>query len=488
MRVLDCMRIAVRPAFPAACLVALCTGCGPRAHMKVLINMIDQQEKFFREEVVPGFESRSRTEIEVIGLESIDRIAPGLDSAGQEVGLVKVPFGKSASLVRKGLIKPLDSFLTPEQLREFNDIYLLTSLGKTDGKQYYIPRKFETRIMVYRRSKLEEALGLWRELKDSIDRAVKEFNGYGLPATYLLEEDPNRWDFYDVFVAGWVWAHTAYDGRRTGRVAHRGKRYSGTSLRVIDRVFQCGGDSASVLSVQGDPVVDALHWEAVYAAGGIYNERMWKEGWSGMGVWEGFKQGEVFLSFMTQLDCFFIHGTGRDGLEGYLDNSDDMGVAVMPAGCSVELDGKGNVLRKGARSITTGGWWWGIPARTPDPLRSYRLARHITSAENQLQGCSRFGMVPVRKDILGDLSMMFGGGWITRVYEVSLRQLMHNGRTVVPSHPAFDDVSLLYLDMWYDIVVDRGWSPGGGAPDRSFIQAMVDGVYRRKLRKIMASG
>jgi ABC-type glycerol-3-phosphate transport system substrate-binding protein len=271
-------------------------------------------------------------------------------------------------------------------------------------------------------------------------------------------------------------------------VAHRGKRYSGTSLRVIDRVFQCGGDSASVLSVQGDPVVDALHWEAVYAAGGIYNERMWKEGWSGMGVWEGFKQGEVFLSFMTQLDCFFIHGTGRDGLEGYLDNSDDMGVAVMPAGCSVELDGKGNVLRKGARSITTGGWWWGIPAHTPDPLRSYRLARHITSAENQLQGCSRFGMVPVRKDILSDLSMMFGGGWITRVYEVSLRQLMHNGRTVVPSHPAFDDVSLLYLDMWYDIVVDRGWSPGGGAPDRSFIQAMVDGVYRRKLRKIMASG
>jgi ABC-type glycerol-3-phosphate transport system substrate-binding protein len=464
---------------------AIALRCAPSSRMQVLIHMIDAQENYFTNEVLPAFGDAKNYEMAVIHYESVDSIDAELGEHAGRVALVKVPFDKGWSLVSEGLIKPLNSFLADEDLREFHDTYLLTSLGKRDGKQYYIPRKLETRIMVYRKSKVAEAVALWRKHREAINEALKKYNGYGLPATYLMEEDPNEWDYFDVFAAGWIWAHTPYGGRTAPRVAHRGKRYSGTALRVIDRVYQCGGDSAAVLSMTGDAVVDAFHWEAVYAAEGIYSERMWKEEWSGVGVWEGFKDGDVFLSFMTQLDCFFIHGTGRDGLDGYLKDPADMGVAAMPQGGSVELDDEGSVVRPGVRAITTGGWWWGIPHDAPEPKASYELARHITSTKNQVQGCSRFGMIPVRKDILSDISMLFGGGWITNVYDVSLKQLMHNKYTVLPYNPNFDSIRNLYLDAWFEIVVNRQWAGMGDIPNRDYIGNLLEGKYAQAVKQYL---
>ncbi|MBD3314574.1 MAG: extracellular solute-binding protein [Chitinivibrionales bacterium] len=459
--------------------------CAPSGRMSVLIHMIDAQEAYFSGELLPTFGKEKEYAMEVVHYEDVDSIDAELERYEGEIALVKVPFDKAWSLVSKGLIKPLGSVLTDKELRDLHDTYLLTSLGGIEGKQYYIPRKLETRIMVYRKSKVAEAIAAWGKHVEAIGEDLKKYNGYGLPASYVLEEDPNKWDFYDVFVVGWVWAHTSYDGETVGRVAHRGKRYSGTALRVIDRVYQCGGDSADVLDMTGEAVVDAFHWEAVYASAGIYNERMWKEAWSGVGVWRGFKDGGVFLSFMTQLDCFFIHGTGRDGLDGYLDDPDDMGVAVMPRGVSLELDAEGNVVRRGVRAITTGGWWWGIPHDTPNPRASYELARHITDMENQVQGCSRFGMIPVRKEILNDISVLFGGGWITNVYDVSLKQLMNNKYTVLPYNPDFDDIRNLYLDAWFEIVAQGQGAAAEKIPDREHIKSILESKYAEAAKQYL---
>jgi ABC-type glycerol-3-phosphate transport system substrate-binding protein len=469
----------------AALLVA---GCAPSTSMTALIHMIEPQERYFRAEVIEPFNRRRRADIDVAHYAAIDSLGETLRQRRGEAGLVKTPFDKAWSLVDQGLIMPLNDILTPDEMREFDDIYLLTSLGAKDGKIYYTPRKFETRIMVYRKSKVAEAMAVWRKRRDEISESLAPFNGYGLPATYVLEEEPGEWDYFDIYTLGWIWAHTPVDGEAAPRIAHRGKRYSGTALRIIDRVYQCGGDSAAVLSMRSPAVTDAYHWEAAYAAGGIYTPRMWEEAWSGSGVWSGFAQGAVYLSFMTQLDCFFIHGTGRDGLEGYLDDPDDMGVAPMPAGCSLELDAHGEPLRRGSRAITTGGWWWGIPAGTPDPRASYELARHITSAENQIAGCSRFGMIPVRKDILDDMSMLFGGGWISEVYAVSFKQLMHNKYTVLPSHPRFDAVRNAYLDAWFDIVAEKNWSDGGEAPSREYIARLLTEQYGAAVQRLIARG
>jgi len=471
-------------------LLTLCflfvAGCAAPRHSKILVQMIKAQEEYFGSEIIRGFDKENNAVTQVVHYDNTGEIKNELVKYPRQVSLVKIPFDKSQSLVHDNQLLPLDSFLTEEELKEFRQTFLLTSLGESSGKQYLIPRKYETRIMVYCKSKVADALAVWRTYRDSVSNELRKMNGYGLPATYILEDDPNKWDFYDVYVVGWIWAHTPYNGKFKGRIAHRGKRYSGTSQRIIDRIFECKGDSSQVLTMKGDAVTDALTWEAMYAVS-VYNKRMWEEAWSGTDIWKGFRDGEVFLAFMTQLDCFFIHGTGQDGLDGYLKDPADMGVATMPQGCSATLDKNGTVEREGCKAVTTGGWWWGIPFDSPNPRFSYQLARYITSTKSQLKDCSRFGMIPVRKDILSDMSMLFGEGWITEIYETSFKQLMHNGSAVLPANSNIDKIGNLYLDAWYDIVVGRNWSDRGAFPQWDYIHKILETKYVPQAARILGN-
>ena len=452
--------------------------------MRVLISMMADQEAYFKNEVAPAFEKKVPSQVEVLHYGSTDSLEYYLRQNAKTISLVKVPFGKAAPLMQKGLFAPLDGFLSTEELKQFKDTYLLTTLGSYNGKPCLVPRKFETRLMVYCKSKVADAVASWRTWKDSLDSAVARYNGYGLPATYLLESDPNEWDYYDIFVVGWIWSHTLYNGSVQPRIGHRGKQYSGTSQRVIDRIYQLGGDSADVLHMRGDAVVEAIYWESIYTAGRVYNDSMWTEGWSGADIWKQFASEEVFLSFMTQLDCFFLHGTGMDNLDGYMTRPDDMGVATMPRACNVMLDSTGIPVH-GSKAITTGGWWWGIPADAPDPALSFKLASFITATTSQIQECTRFGMIPVRKDILGDMSMMFGGGWISDVYEVSFKQLVENGYTVLPASAGFDKVNTLYLKLIDEVVVRRNWAAEGTVPKRDYIQNLISTAYNPAVERVL---
>jgi hypothetical protein len=461
-------------------------GCAAPRQQKILVQMIQAQEEYFSGEIIPGFNKQYKAAIQVVHYDNAAELGSELAKYPGRIALVKIPFDKTAALLSNDRLLPIDAVVGERELRDFRQTFVLTSLGARDGRQFLIPRKFETRIMVYCKSKVADALAVWRSYRDSINADLKAMNGYGLPATYILEDDPNKWDFFDVYVVGWIWAHTPYRGMLHGRIAHRGKRYSGTSQRIIDRIFQCKGDSAQVMTMKGDAVADAFMWEAAYAASS-YNERMWKEAWSGADIWKGFRDNEVFLAFMTQIDCFFIHGTGQDGLDGYIQNPADMGVALMPQGCSIILDGNGAVAREGRRTVTTGGWWWGIPKDAPDPKLSYQLARYITGTKNQINDCSRFGMIPVRKDILGDMSLLFGGGWVTEVYETSFRQLMNNGSTILPVTINTDRIGNLYLDAWYDIVVNKNWSDRGAFPQWDYVRRVLESKYAPQAAKILGT-
>ena len=311
------MKTTMYLRFAGALLALTIGGCTAPKQSEILIKMLKAQEEYFAREIIPGFDRENHAKTSVVHYENTADLEGEMTRHAGRAAIVKIPFEKSKALIRQNFLKPLDSFLTDDEMKEFRSSYMLTSLGMYGGKQYLIPRKFETRIMVYCKSRVADAISRWRTYKDAINEDMKKINGYGLPATYVLEDDPNKWDFFDVYVVGWIWAHTPYDGKTVPRIGHRGKRYSGTSLRIIDRVFQCAGDSTQVLTMNGDAVTDAFMWEAVYAHS-VYNKRMWDEAWSGTEIWKAFRDGDVFLAFMTQVDCFFIHGTGTDGLDGYL--------------------------------------------------------------------------------------------------------------------------------------------------------------------------
>lgn len=468
----------------AATAVAIAVACcAPKPALRLIVSMQEEQEAYYRDELVPAFEKTYPSVVEVVHYDDADSLESILRQDPGTISLIKVPFEKAGPLMRSGVLMPLDSVLDKDELRAFDDTYLMTSLGSFDNRRYLIPQRFGTHIMVYRKSRVADVTDSWRNFRDTISTLLKNCNGYGLPATYLLEDDPQKWDYYDIFVLGWIWSHMLYEGRVHPRVAHSGKHYSGTFHRMIDRITQLGGDSAAVMAMEGDAVIDAVYWEALYTANNVYNGKMWSEQWSGQDILRRFGAGELFLTFMTQSECFSLYGADNDSSGGRMSDPDDVGVATMPLGCSFDLDTNG-IPRYGTKAVTTNGWWWAIPAGTPDRRLSYRLASFITSAAVQIQECSRFGMIPVRKDILGDMTMLFSGGWIGNMYDASFRQMVLNGYTVIPGSPDFTGVGRLYLDILDEVVAAKGWAPVQGAnPQRQYIIDVVAGTYQPKIAR-----
>jgi len=131
-----------------------------------------------------------------------------------------------------------------------------------------------------------------------------------------------------------------------------------------------------------------------------------------------------------------------------------MGLALVPKAVSFELDTAGKPSTEGTRSISTGGWWWGIPVSSPNPKLAYEFARFITSKSNQALECSKFGMIPVRKDILLKLPEVFPEGWVGDIFKTSVDQVAANNLSTVPLIKQYTQVAQNLIDAWYTLCVE----------------------------------
>jgi len=346
-------------------------------------------------------------------------------------------------------------------MAEYLDIAL--DLGKVDGTLYYIPRKLETNTLLYLKSKVADAVANWKPLEADINAMFKAENGFGLPTGYNLEADPNEWDWYDLAVVGYYWSNTEIDGTKEARIAHRGKKYNGTQTELVTKMYQAGATEEDILAMNTAPIVEAFKWEELFVDNGLYNSGMWEEEWSGGGIWKAMAAGKVYLAFMHQIDAFSIHGGTDPSMTGYLVDPDDMGLAIMPKGVSLELK-DGEPVTEGVHGSQIGGWWWGIPTSTPDAALSYELARFITNEENHTAECSTFGMMPVRKDIMENIDGTFSEQWIREVFDVAQAQLAADVKPM-PTNANWPEIGNLYLEAWYDIAVDKSTSDVQGILD-----------------------
>ena len=467
-------------------LLAVAGACAAEGKLSIVTCMVKPQLLFFENEIIEPYARENHLTIEVINIPEIEDIE-GFLRKRKNAALCMVPFGKAWSFVDKEIVQAVTPALSEQEERVFNEEYILTWLGKKGNDQYFLPRKYETRIMVYRKSKVAAALDVWKtgeSLRDSVNSLVGKVNGTGLPRGYALEADPAEWDFFDVLVIGMVWKSMS-GSKMAGRIGHRAKHYSGTALRIIDRVYQCGGDSLTMLAMNGDAVIDAFTWEAVYASFGVYNSDMMKNRWSGSDLWAEFAHELIYLSFLTQIDCFFVHGNGDVRMAGALQSPQDLGFATMPKGCSIECRKDSTLKRTGTKAITNGGWWWAVPASCKDVRRSFKLFEHITSRENQLRECPTFGMIPVRSDVLKNDLLLVKSGWISDVFRTSYMQVKINNNFVVPAQGEFDAVSTLYLDAWKAIVCGGKWGEKRkNFPDRDFIGNYLGERYVSRANKI----
>ena len=431
----------------------------PKTEMTVLIRMMDIQDLWFREKM-KEFEKQENTKLNVVTFDKVEDVKRMIElefkSGEKRIGLVKTAYEMVYPLAREGYLTSLKEIVDSAQLKIDLSEYLPLALdiGTIDGEVFYIPRKLETYLLFYLKSKVEDVLNNWEKDREVIGGMLKKVNGYGLPRDYILEKDPNRWDFYDLLVLSYFWANNSYQGLLLPRMAHRGKKYAGTTNELFTRVFEMGGDKNDILRMDTDPVVDMFLWEGFFVNNNLYNPGMWEQSWSGGGIWKAISEGQVFLAFMHQIDLFFIHGGSDPTMIGYLKDPEDLGISIVPAGVSLELDNKGNPKRKGDHNSNLYGWWWGIPKTSPSPELSYKLARFITSKTNQIEECSRFGMFPVRIDVVEEISEIFSEDWKKDIFEISQRQF-ELGTKPSPSLVSLPALGKNYLDAWYEIAVEK---------------------------------
>lgn len=425
--------------------------------MTIYIRMMEAQDKWFREEIIKPFEKEYGVKINVrtyetsVDLENVLK----LDEGKNTIGLVKTLHSDLVPFVEKGYMMDLETAVGDrykEDIKEYTDIAV--EMGTINEKVYYIPRKIETNTLLFLKSKVKDAVENWKVFEDEINEIFKKVNGYGLPNGYELNEDPNEWTWYDLAVVGYYWANTEYDGKKEPKIAHRAQRYEGTVTELVTKIYQAGGTPEDALAFNTDPVKDTFEWEIFFKENGIYNPTMWEEEWSGGGIWNAIANGSVYLAFMHQIDAFFIHGGSNPTMTGYLANPDDMGLAIMPKGMSLELDADGNPVREGTHGSQIAGFWWGIPTSSPDPELSYELARWITNAENHKAETQQFGMMPIRNDIINDLEGTFKEEWMQEVFDVANRQV-EAGVQKIPQVKVWPEYVQLYLDAWYDIVINN---------------------------------
>ncbi len=425
----------------------------------VLIRMMPAQQRFFEQEIVAKFNKEHNCKISVapftnqIDIERFLKLDAG--KRHPEIGLVKTPFEATRELVYKGYMQPLtavvDSTQVMQDLAEYHQ--LATALGYIDSVPYYIPRKLETRVLFYRKSMVADAVSKFDKYKKQISDELKKQNKFGLPKDYALENDPAQWDFYDLFVVSYIWAKEEYNGVKMPRLAHRGAKYEGTALDLVDRALQLGASSNDILSF-GDKMSQTFLWENVFIRNGLYNQGMFVDPWRGSDLYNAIKDGKVFCTWLQQIDCFNVHGWPDDpGMTSYLPDVKDMGLCVMPKAVSFDLDGQGVPVIDGTRKISTGGWWWGIPKTSPNAKLAYEFARFVTNHDNQAKECTKFGMIPVRKDILLNLPSVFDEGWVGDIFKTSVDQVNNNELTVVPLVKEYPLAAQNFVDAWYKLCV-----------------------------------
>ncbi len=463
----------------------------PQEEMTILIRMMPAQERFFDEVIISKFEEENNCKINLATFKSqwdIERLLR-LDGEKKEpeIALVKTPFEMTRVLAYKDLIKPLaeavDSVVVEQDMAEYHA--LASGLGNIDGRWYYVPRKLETRILFYRKSMVADAVANYPAHRNRINTELKEQNGYGLPAGYVFEPDPADWDFYDLYVVGSIWATEEYNNVKMGRLAHRGAKYGGTALFLADRALQLGATKEDILQLNSEEMAATYAWERIFIRNGLYNADMWNVPWTGSDIYDGIKDGKVFLAYFQQIDNFLIHGWPEDpAMPTYLPEPDDMGLAVVPKGVSFELDKDGNYVYEGSRSISTGGWWWGIPKSCVHDSLAYKLARFITSKEMQAEEVARFGMLPVRKDIINNFPQVFSEGWVGDIFKVSVEQLTLNQLTTVPLVEQYSLVGKNLVEAWYELCVN--WDENeDGALDVNATKARLTSGFLAEQKEIL---
>lgn len=402
------------------------------------------------------------------------------------IALADIDDEHGAELREKGVVRPIADGAKPAELQAALGEYIAESVkrGQLAGVQWYLPKRALVDVAVFLKPAVEEAYLHWQKDRPAIEAALKEANGVGLPRGYTLEKSPDEWDSYDLFVAGWYWAHhpaswaepaahPAHDNPPPAIVAPRVGYPCGANEDANDEflnaMYRHGATDETFTKMDGPAAVDTLQWRALFRKHGLVPAGCADEGLDSFEINGLFHKRKLAWAPIDQADSLWLHGGSRRDAEPGMRGASDLAWSTLPVGSSLELNAMGEPARVGRSFSFEEVHLWALPIHSPDPRTAFDLARFLDQKGLQQRETEAQGMLPIRNDLRQDYPVLFRLSWMQQMLDASFRQI-DRGSGDVPDDYAEKEYDEAYSRLRKAIVEER---PAGAPVSTAAIRAAI---------------
>ena len=428
--------------------------------VRVLVRASPWRAKWMKENMFDEFGAAQDLDIEPVIAKSFDEVLAILEAEKDKpTGLLLADINdESADELRKrGTVLAMQDLVTPAVLAAAVAEYEPEPIRRASegGKVWFLPKRALVDVAAWLRPAVEDLFLHWEKDRPAIEAALREANARGLPRSYQLEKTPAAWDSFDLFVAGWYWAHHPAPWAAPGDTApapRLGWR-TGDKENAIDDLlgafYRHGLKDEEIESIDAPAVLDALQWLALFRKHHLVAAVTEKpEGADAPAINQLLKKRALGWAPIDQADSLWVHGGSRRDSEPGMINENDLDWADLPAGNSVTLDPQTGEPERTGRSFSLEQvHFWAVPVHSPHPKLAWELARFITQKGLQQRETEAVGLLPVRADLAQDYPILFRLNWMQRMLDASYRQLQR-GSGDLP-----DVVSEKHLDKVYAALV-----------------------------------
>lgn len=459
---------------------------GIRRHVRVLLRATADRAKWVKANEIDEFAAANDLDVEVATAESFEDIVKALHDEKEhpkDLLLAAINDELTSDVIHDGSVRAVQDSVDADELAAALQPYLPEAVSRSrgpDGKVWFLPKRGSMDIVGYLRPAVEDAYLNWEQDRPAINAALAEANGVGLPKEYALSKSPDNWDTYDLFVAGWYWAHhpapwaspthhTPALVKPQPRLAWRVGPNDDAVSDLLNSFYRHGFTQDEIGKIDRPAVIDALQWEAVFRKNHLLVPEMDDpKGLDGDQVSDLLQERRIAFTYLDQEDSLYVHGGARRDAPPGLEHASDLGWSTTPAGVSLEL-AAGQPAREGKSHAFLEVHLWAIPARCKYPRLAVQLASFLTQRGLQQRETEAQGLLPIRQDLSEQYPIVFRLDWIQRMLDASYHQI-EKGASDIPDEVADKHYDDLYTRLRARVV---GARPPGAPVTLQAIRAAV---------------
>jgi hypothetical protein len=428
---------------------------GGRQRVRLLLRAGPARVQWVKDNLLSEFGAAHDVDFEVQGLKSFGEVAEALRAEKDKptgIALADISDELSDGLREGGALRPMQDVAPPEDVAAAVAEYVPEAVERAtfDKKLWFVPKRALIDVAIYLRPAVEDLFLHWEQDRPAIEAALKEANGVGLPRKYELEKTPNAWDTYDLFVAGWYWAHHpapwSDDAAPAPRLAIRTGLNEDALDDLLSALFGSGLTEAQVGQLDAQPVLDVLQWQALFRKHHLFaKECEDPKGVDGFVTNGLFKARKIAWAPIDQADSLWVHGGSRRDAEPGMASAAQIDWATLPEAASLELL-RGAPARAGKSFSLEEVHFWALPVHSPRPQLAWELARFLTQRGLHQRETEAQGLLPIRRDLAEEYPILFRLDWMQRMLDASYRQAQR-GTGDMPDRIAAEHLDKRYTEL-----------------------------------------